>query len=125
MKSFATALLIGAAAAANITVTNYHYVGVNGYPSLGFFLSADSVECSADHYVPGVAYKCNDPAWSFVIDADAPAEGNSFTLTHTVTCKTASAHFHIPLNGPIPTVLGQIGLGVTEELVVDEEQHGC
>ncbi|WP_171260057.1 hypothetical protein, partial [Acinetobacter baumannii] len=80
MKSFATALLIGAAAATSVTVTNYHYVGVNGYPAMGFFLSADDVQCSADRYIPGVAYKCSDPAWTFVVDADAPAEGNSFTL---------------------------------------------
>ena len=84
MRFAATTLLVGAAAAANVTVTNYLFTSVNGYPAMSFRLSADGVSCYADHFVENGTYPCNDPAWTFTLDADA-YQGNSFTLNHTVT----------------------------------------
>lgn len=38
---------------------------------------------------------------------------------------TESADFWIPTNGPIPTILEQVGLGVSEELEADPEFVSC
>ncbi|RMZ68470.1 hypothetical protein GMOD_00008176 [Pyrenophora seminiperda CCB06] len=113
--------LIGAAAAAasqNVTVTNYAYVGVNGYPSMHFDISVDGISCAADHFVPATPYKCTNPAWTFTI-MEGAGNGNNFTLKHTVDDKSASANFWIPINGPLFTVLEQVGLGESRVLVDD------
>jgi hypothetical protein len=77
MKFAATALFAGLAIAETITL----YVGVNGYPQLSFRLSADNVQCGADHYVVGGTYTCDDPAWTFEIGEE---QGHRITLSHTV-----------------------------------------
>jgi hypothetical protein len=81
MKFAATALFAGLAVAETVTISNFVYVGVNGYPQLSFHLSADNVSCAADHYVLGDIYTCEDPAWTFKILEE---QGRKITLSHTV-----------------------------------------
>lgn len=82
MKYAATALFAGlAAATANVTVSNFAYVGVNGYPQLQFNINVDGIQCFADHFVIGDTYNCTTPAWQFTV---LGYQGNNFTLHHTV-----------------------------------------
>jgi hypothetical protein len=81
MKFAATALFAGLAVAETVTISNFVYVGVNGYPQLSFHLSADDVRCAADHYVVEGTYSCDDPAWTFKILEE---QGRKLTLSHTV-----------------------------------------
>lgn len=76
-----------AAAAENVTISNFAYVGVNGYPQISFDLSVDGVSCAVDNYtVPGFGYSCEKPEWTFdVLSFDVVAEGGRhFLLHHTV-----------------------------------------
>lgn len=83
MKFATTALFAGVAAAAveTVTISNFVYVGVNGYPQLSFQLSVDNIHCGADHFVVSGVYNCDNPAWTFEVGED---HGREITLSHTV-----------------------------------------
>ena len=82
MKYATPVLFAGlAAAATNITVSNFAFVAVNGYPQLQFDINVDSIQCFADHFAIGDTYNCTTTSWSFTV---LGYQGNNFTLHHTV-----------------------------------------
>jgi hypothetical protein len=107
MKFAITALLAGFAAAApaaapaaaadafeTVTISNFLYVGVNGYPQISFNIHSqhvDSVNCEATHIEVGGVYSCDDPSYTFKVLAE---EGKRLTLTHVLNgyvCERISA----------------------------------
>ncbi|KAH3945021.1 hypothetical protein HBI56_055510 [Parastagonospora nodorum] len=111
MKFAITALFAGLAVAENVTISNFLYVGVNGYDQISFSLSVDDINCGADHYVIGGMYACDNKAWTFQINE---AQGHQIKLLHAVNGKTLSGDFDIKMNGPITTVRQQIGTSTAE-----------
>ncbi|KAI0019539.1 hypothetical protein F4780DRAFT_746441 [Xylariomycetidae sp. FL0641] len=96
-----------AAASEQVTISNFVYQSNNGYPQMRFDVSLDNVVCSVDHYtVPGEGYACSDPAWTFDVLEE---HGQQLTLHHEVDGTTLSGDFEIQMNGPIPTILDQVG----------------
>lgn len=84
MKFLTAATLFGFAAAAveTVTISNFGYVGVNGYPQISFQLSVDGVSCAADHFTAdSLGNKCDNPEWTFDI---FEAQGRKIRLHHTV-----------------------------------------
>jgi hypothetical protein len=97
MKFAITALLAGIAAAApasvpisvddaveTVTISNFGYAGVNGYPQVSFHIHSqhvDNVHCGADHIEVGGVYECDDINYTFKILEE---QGRRLTLTHTL-----------------------------------------
>lgn len=84
MKFLAAATLFGFAAAAveTVTIFNFVYSGVNGYPEISFQLSVDEVMCAADNYtIVSLGNPCDKPEWTFDILEEL---GRQIRLHHTV-----------------------------------------
>jgi hypothetical protein len=94
MKFAITALFAGIAAAApaavaadayeTVTISNFVYVGVNGYPQLSYHIHSqrvDNVHCAADHFEVGGIYSCDDPSYTFKVLEE---QGRYITLTHVL-----------------------------------------
>ena len=93
MKFAITALFAGIAAAApaattnafeTVTISNFVYVGVNGYPQISYHIHSqhvDNVHCGADPVEVGGVYSCDDPSYTFKILEE---QGHYLTLTHVL-----------------------------------------
>ncbi|KAI1843210.1 hypothetical protein JX265_012218 [Neoarthrinium moseri] len=92
-----SASLAIAAADETITISGFSYRGQDpAGDKISFILSADDISCTASAYdVPGYGYACSEPDFTFDI-----LDKNGTEL---------SADFSIRMNGPLPTILDQVG----------------
>ncbi|KAF3005608.1 hypothetical protein E8E13_002270 [Curvularia kusanoi] len=123
MKFAIAALFAGIAAAApaaaadpyeTVTIYNFVYVGVNGYPQISYHIRSqlvDGVHCAADHIEIGGVYSCDDPSYTFKVIEE---RGRKLTLTHTLNGSAWAGDFMVRMNGPLPTVLDQIGTSTAD-----------
>jgi hypothetical protein len=86
MKFAITALFAAVAADAyeTVTISNFVYVGVNGYPQLSYHIHSqhvDNVHCAADHFEVGGVYSCDDSSYTFKVLEE---QGRYITLTHVL-----------------------------------------
>jgi hypothetical protein len=97
MKFVIAALFAGIAAAAptaipdvhgdpfeTVTISNFVYVGVNGYPQIDFHIHSqrvDNVHCAADHIEVDGVYSCDDPSYTFRVLAE---QGSRLRLAHVL-----------------------------------------
>lgn len=97
MKFALAALFAGLAAAAptatpdvhgdpfeTVTISNFVYVGVNGYPQIDFHIHSqrvDNVHCAADHIEINGVYSCDDPSYTFRVLAE---QGSRLRLAHVL-----------------------------------------
>jgi hypothetical protein len=91
MKLAIAALFAGIAAAAptvqedpfeTVTISNFVYVGVNGYPQISFHIHSqrvDNVHCGADHIEVGGVYSCDDSSYTFRVLEE---QGHRLRLAH-------------------------------------------
>ncbi|KAH9908980.1 hypothetical protein F4778DRAFT_206534 [Xylariomycetidae sp. FL2044] len=90
-----------------VTITDFAYRGNNEVPEIRFSLSATDVSCYvADYTVPGEGYTCTEPAYTFDVLAE---HGAMLRLYHSVNGSTLAGDFTIRMNGPLPTILDQVG----------------
>ncbi|KAJ4332655.1 hypothetical protein N0V87_008215 [Didymella glomerata] len=127
MKFALAALFAGLAAAAptatpdvhgdpfeTVTISNFVYLGVNGYPQIDFHIHSqrvDNVHCAADHIEINGVYSCDDPSYTFRVLAE---QGSRLRLAHVLNGPSMAGDFVIKMNGPIPTVLDQIGTSTAD-----------
>jgi hypothetical protein len=79
-----TAAPVDDAAVETVTIKNFVYVGVNGYPQISFHIHSqhvDNVHCGADHIEVDGVYKCDDSSYTFKVLAE---QGRRLTLTHVL-----------------------------------------
>ncbi|KAL1792290.1 hypothetical protein ACET3X_008797 [Alternaria dauci] len=97
-----------------VTISNFVYVGVNGYPQIDFHIHSqrvDNVHCAADHIEVGGVYSCDDPSYTFRVLEE---QGHRLRLAHVLNGPSMAGDFVIRMNGPIPTVLDQIGTSTAD-----------
>jgi hypothetical protein len=92
MKLTSIALFAGLAAALptdpfkfeTVAISNFVYVGVNGYPQISFHIHSqrvDNVHCGADHIEVGSVYSCDDPSYTFRVIEE---QGRKLRLAHVL-----------------------------------------
>ncbi|CAJ2501343.1 Uu.00g041960.m01.CDS01 [Anthostomella pinea] len=109
-----------AATSENITISDFVYHKNNGFPQVEFNLSVNGVSCYAEKYtVPGEGYGCSVPEFTFDILEE---QGPDLRLYHEVDGATLAGDFHILMNGPVPTILDQVGTSSSVLTPVGEGQ---
>ncbi|KAI1336949.1 hypothetical protein F5Y15DRAFT_418514 [Xylariaceae sp. FL0016] len=109
----ASTVLTSAAAAAteeDVTIDGFIYTRVNGWADVRFDLLPAEVHCYVANYtVPGTGYACDDEASGYSFDV-LEEHGAELRVYHEVDGTTLAGDFHIQMNGPIPTILDQVGI---------------